>query len=109
MRNSETARERRLTDSTMVRDSVVIRYAPAAAAQTAPPDTVVIERWHTRWRERERLQTDTVYLTVSEVRKERYVPAVYRWSLGLCIALTVCITITIVLFIVRRRHRAGLF
>lgn len=50
------------------------------------PDTVYMERWHTRWRERTVVRTDTVMTdnVQTETVRVRYVPQFYK----VCAALT---------------------
>lgn len=59
-------------DSVFVLDSIFVRIRA---------DTVRMERWHTRWREKEVTRTDTVQVeTIStETRQVRYVPRFYKW------------------------------
>lgn len=47
-----------------------------------PPDTLVVEHWHTRYRDRVVVKTDTLYQnkeTVIQLPPERYVPRAVRW------------------------------
>ena len=73
------------TDSVYVYDSVC-HYIRA--------DTVYLERWHTRLKEREVVRTDTVQVAVESVRtvEVRTVPELYRYSLW--ISLTALLFLT---------------
>ena len=85
------------TDSTYLHDSIRVEYRPGAwllsgdectTAMPAvrSPDTVYMERWHTRWRERTVVRTDTVMIdnVRTETVRVRYVPRFYK----ICTALT---------------------
>lgn len=71
-------------DSIMVRDSSVVHIRA---------DTVWMERWHTSWREREQVRTDTVYQ--ERIRTETvsvpYVPRFYKWCAATLIGLLIII------------------
>ena len=61
-------------DSTYHRDSIYIR-------EYTRGDTVYLDRWHDRWRDRTITRTDTVYRdreVVVQQPPERYVPGVVR-------------------------------
>lgn len=81
-------RDRWHTDSVYVRDSVYIREKG---------DTVWMERWHTAWRDREVVRTDTVMrcdtVRRETVRRERYVPGFYK---GSTIALWLLVAVLLV-------------
>lgn len=76
------------TDSVYVRDSIFIRERG---------DTVYVDRWHTAWRDREVVRTDTVMrcdtVRRETVRRERYVPGFYK---GSTIALWVLVAVLLV-------------
>lgn len=85
------------TDSTYLHDSIRVEYRQGAwllsgdECTTAlpairSPDTVYMERWHTRWRERTVVRTDTVMTdnVQTETVRVRYVPRFYK----ICTALT---------------------
>ena len=67
-------------------------------------DTIYLEKSHIEYRYK--LLRDTVYKvqidtipiikTVEVVKTERYVPSIYKWSLGICIALIILIVLSIV-------------
>ena len=50
-------------------------------------DTVYLEKWHTRWRDRETVKTDTITLTETkaETVEKPYVPSFYK----VCAAFTI--------------------
>ena len=87
--DSMVIRDRFVRDSTIVRDSIVVRLKS---------DTVVIDRWHNLWRDRIVATTDTVYkdkLVTVQLPPERYVPWLYRVALYVCIALVLYIIIRV--------------
>ena len=94
--DSISIRSRVQRDSIIIRDSVVIRHAPAAAPQQGKPrvDTVYIDRWRTMWRDRAVTTTDTIYRDkqiITQLPPERYIPPIYKAALYICIALALYI------------------
>ena len=84
--DSVVVRNRLERDSVYVRDSVIVRLKA---------DTVYIERWKSRWRERAVTRTDTVWRdreVVVTLPPERYVPAFYRWCTRVLIVAVVLLT-----------------
>lgn len=72
-------------DSVYVRDSIYIRERG---------DTVFVDRWHVRWKERAATKADTVYVESRELKiesrkahPERYVPKFYKWCTGILCGL----------------------
>lgn len=63
-------------DSVYLHDSVFVRIRA---------DTVWLEKWHTKWREKEIIHTDTIQVetTCTETVQVRYVPSFYKW----CVAI----------------------
>lgn len=59
-------------DSIYLRDSVFVRIRA---------DTVYLEKWHTRWRDRIVQHTDTIQVetTRTETVQVRYVPSFYKY------------------------------
>ena len=94
-----TARFQR--DSIYLHDSVSLTYRPAKISLPfregvgvgSPPDTVYLERWHTRWRDRETIKTDTLTQTVTktETIPVRYVPSFYKYCTAFAILVLVAL------------------
>ena len=65
-------------DSIYLHDSIFVRIRA---------DTVYLEKWHTRWRDRETVKTDTITLTETkaETVEKPYVPSFYK----VCAAFTI--------------------
>ena len=62
-------------DSTYHRDSIYIR-------EYTRGDTVYLDRWRDRWREKVVIRTDTIYQdreTVVHSPPEKYVPKIVKW------------------------------
>lgn len=94
--DSISIRSRVQRDSIIIRDSVVIRHAPAAAPQQGKPcvDTVYFTRWRTMWRDRAVTTTDTLYRdreVITQLPPERYIPPIYKAALYVCIGLVLYI------------------
>ncbi len=68
-------------------------------------DTVFLEKWHTRWRNRETIKTDTV--TNEVVRTEtvpvRYIPSFYKYGTALAILLLLLLLAKFALYLFMRR------
>ena len=86
-------------DSIWLHDSVFVRIRA---------DTVYLEKWHTRWRDRETIKTDTV--TNEVVRTEtvpvRYIPSFYKYGTALAILLLLLLLAKFVLYLYKRRLRS---
>ena len=68
-------------------------------------DTLVIEKWRIRYRDRVQLQVDTIYQDVVrniEHPPEKYVPRFYQWSTGLFWTIVAAVVIYFILKIVIR-------
>ena len=68
-------------------------------------DTLVIEKWRIRYRDRVQLQVDTIYQDVVrniEHPPEKYVPRFYQWSTGLFWTIVDAVVIYFILKIVIR-------
>ena len=65
-------------DSIYLHDSIFVRIRA---------DTVYLEKWHTRWRDRETVKTDTITLmeTKTETVEKPYVPSFYRYCAAFAI------------------------
>lgn len=81
-------------DSVFVHDSVYVRIRA---------DTVYMERWHTRWRDRLSVRTDTVtqYAIRTETVQVRYVPRFYKW----CAVAASAAAVVLLLWMVLRLYR----
>lgn len=84
-------------DSVYLHDSVFIRIRA---------DTVYLERWHTRWRERETCITDTITQTVTktETVEKPYVPSFYKYCAAFAILFVIYLLIRLALFIAKRYY-----
>ena len=67
-------------DNIYLHDSVFVRIRA---------DTVWLEKWHTRWREKEILHTDTIQVETTriETTQVRYVPSFYKWCVAILFAI----------------------
>lgn len=99
-------------DSIYLHDSVSYTYRPAkislpyreGAGVGSPPDTVYLEKWHTRWRDRETVKTDTITLTETktETVEKPYVPSFYKYCAAFAILFVLFLLVRLVLYI--KRH-----
>lgn len=82
-------------DSIYLHDSVFVRIRA---------DTVYLERWHTRWRDRETVRTDTVRVlsTTTETVQVRYIPAFYKYSAAFTILIVLLLLVRLALYIKKR-------
>jgi len=93
--NHATAKIRR--DSIYIHDSVFVHIRA---------DTVYLEKWHTRWKDRATVHTDTVQVetTKTETVQVRYVPRFYKYCAALTALLLVYILIKFALWFYKRFH-----
>ena len=99
-------------DSIYLHDSVLYTYRPAkislpyreGAGVGSPPDTVYLEKWHTRWRDCETLKTDTITLTETktETVEKPYVPSFYKYCAAFAILVVLYLLVRLALYI--KRH-----
>lgn len=101
-----------LSVRTEYRDSIVYRnrtdsvlvYSLDSVIQKEKGDTVLIEKWRTRYIDRTR--TDTIYTervkTEREVVKEKYVPSFYKWCAFFSILIVVVVIIVAIWKIYKR-------
>lgn len=99
-----------LRDSIYLHDSTAVVYklggsnnvlAHGQTGKAAPTitlcrvDTLLVHEWHTRWRDRETIKTDTVTqtLTKTETIPVRYVPSFYKY----CTAFAILVLIALLL------------
>ena len=99
-------------DSIYLHDSVSYTYRPAkislpyreGAGGGSPPDTVYLEKWHTRYKDRLVTKTDTVTNEVirTETVQVRYVPSFYKYCAAFAILFVLFLLVRLVLYI--KRH-----
>ena len=77
-------------DSIYLHDSVFVRIRA---------DTVYLEKWHTRWRDRETVRTDTIHVqsTTTETVQVRYIPAFYKYSAAFTILIVLLLLVRLAL------------
>ena len=82
-------------DSIYLHDSIFVRIRA---------DTVYLEKWHTRWRDRETVRTDTVQVESIriETKEIRYVPRFYKYCAALAIILFLIFLLRVTLYLYRR-------
>ena len=87
-------------DSIYLHDSIHVSIRPAIPASSHGDgrngnyDTLYIERWHTRWREKVELRTDTLWREQvhTETVQVRYVPVFYKYcAIALVLILLYCL------------------
>lgn len=82
-------------DSIYLHDSIFVRIQA---------DTVYLEKWHTRWRDRETVKTDTITLTETktETVEKPYVPSFYKYCAAFAILFALYWLVKLVLYIKKR-------
>ena len=82
-------------DSIYLHDSVFVRIRA---------DTVYLEKWHTRWRDRETVRTDTIRVltTTTETVQVRYIPAFYKCSAAFTILIVLLLLVRLALYLKNR-------
>ena len=89
-------------DSIYLHDSTAVVYKLGGSNNVPDPtsapcrvDTLLVHEWHTRWREKEVIRTDTVLLesTRTETIPVRYVPSFYKY----CTAFAILVLIALLL------------
>ena len=93
--NHATAQLQR--DSIYLHDSIFVRIRA---------DTVYLEKWHTRWREKEITRTDTVQVEniKVETKEVRYVPRFYKYCAALTALLLILLLVKFTLWLYKRFH-----
>ncbi len=109
-----------LRDSTWLHDSIRVEYrrgsplTPRTENKTdmegnslphpVRVDTVYLEKWHTRWRDRETIRADTITNEVirTETLQVRYIPRFYKYCTVLAILLLLFLLARAVLYLYRR-------
>ena len=86
-----------LRDSIYLHDSVFVRIRA---------DTVWLEKWHTRWCDRETIRTDTITNEVirTDTVQVRYIPRFYKYCTVLAIILFLIFLLRVTLYLYRRFH-----
>lgn len=94
-----------LHDSVSVTFHPVLSPSPCGEGRGGVFDTLCIERWHTRWCDRNILQTDTVIRieTRTETIPVRYVPSFYKYCAAFSILFVLYLLVRLVLFMVKHR------
>ena len=69
-------------------------------------DTVYLEKWHTRWRDRETVKTDTITLTETktETVEKPYVPSFYKYCASFAILFVLYWLVKLALYIAKRYY-----
>lgn len=84
-------------DSIYLHDSIFVRIRA---------DTVYLEKWHTRWREKEITRTDTIQVETTKIEtvQIRYVPKFYKYCTALTALLLLFLIVKFVLWLYKRFH-----
>ena len=84
-------------DSIYLHDSIFVRIQA---------DTVYLEKWHTRWRDRETVKTDTITLTETktETVEKPYVPSFYKYCAAFAILFALYWLVKLALYIAKRYY-----
>ena len=87
-----------LSNNVLAHGLTAIGGQAGRAALTSAPcriDTLLVHEWHTRWREKEVIRTDTIQVetTRTETIPVRYVPSFYKY----CTAFTIFVLIALLL------------
>lgn len=98
---SSTETNRLQTTINLQRDSIYLHDSIFVRVQA---DTVFLERWHTRWRDRETVKTDTItqMMTRTETIEKPYVPAFYKVCAAFAILFALYLLVKLVLFLKTR-------
>ena len=111
--NHATAQLQR--DSIYIHDSIRVEYRRGSIelSPNSPdlqfirsPDTVYLEKWHTRWREKEITRTDTVQVETTKTKtiQVRYVPRFYKYCAALTALLLLFLLIKLTLRLYKHFH-----
>ena len=84
-------------DSVYLHDSVFVRIRA---------DTVYLEKWHTKWREKEVIHTDTIQVetTRTETIPVRYVPSFYKYCTAFAILVLIALLLRFAWWLYRHFH-----
>ena len=111
--NHTTAQLQR--DSIYLHDSIYVEYKHGtlghpSISSTSPfirsPDTIVVEKWHTAYKDRIVQHTDTIQVetTKTETVQVRYVPRFYKYCAALTALLLLFLLLRVTLYLYRRFH-----
>ena len=69
-------------------------------------DTVYLEKWHTRWRDRETVKTGTITLTETktETVEKPYVPSFYKYCAAFAILFVLYWLVKLALYMAKRYY-----
>ena len=95
-----------LHDSVSVTFHPVLSPSPCGEGRGGVFDTLCIERWHTRWRDRETVKTDTITLTETktETVEKPYVPSFYKYCAAFAILFALYWLVKRALYIAKRYY-----
>ena len=84
-------------DSIYLHDSIFVRIRA---------DTVYLEKWHTKWREKEVIHTDTIQVetTRTETVQVRYVPSFYKYCTAFAFLVLLALLLRLAWWLYRRFH-----
>ena len=84
-------------DSIYLHESIFVRIRA---------DTVYLEKWHTRWRDRETVKTDTITLTETktETVEKPYVPSFYKYCAAFAILFVLYWLVKLAQYIAKRYY-----
>ena len=102
-------------DSIYLHDSIRVEYRRGTLEHSPnsshspfirSPDTVYLEKWHTRWREKEITLTDTIQVETIKVetKEVHYVPRFYKYCAALTALLLLFLLLRVTLYLYRRFH-----
>ena len=91
-------------DSIYLHDSTAVVYKASPTSAPCRVDTLLVHEWHTRWRDRETVKTDTITLTETktETVEKPYVPSFYKYCAAFAILFVLFLLVRLVLYI--KRH-----
>jgi len=95
-----------LHDSVSVTFHPVLSPSPCGEGRGGVFDTLCIERWHTRYKDRLVTKTDTVTNEVirTETVQVRYVPSFYKYCAAFAILFVLCWLVKLALYIAKRYY-----
>ena len=84
-------------DSIYLHDSVFVRIRA---------DTVYLEKWHTKWREKEVIHTDTIQVETTRTAtvQVRYVPSFYKYCTAFAFLVLLVLLLRFAWWLYRRFH-----
>ena len=84
-------------DSIYLHDSIFVRIRA---------DTVYLEKWHTKWREKEIVHTDTIQVetTRTETVQVRYVPSFYKYCTAFAFLVLLALLLRLAWWLYRHFH-----